>query len=91
MAVWLITAGAALIGITGEWGRQWKRMGPIVVLVWGAVDVLFGMGKRAAKYRKAAGILSRAIDTFEAAQYADTGVLDAASREAEAVLAGADK
>jgi hypothetical protein len=85
-AVWLLSLAAAFVGMAGEWGRQWKRAAPITLIAWGGVDLLFGMSKRAKKYRKAAGILTAAIARFEGAQYADTGVLDAASREAAAAL-----
>ncbi len=50
------------------------------------MDLLFGLNKRARKYRAAASILTVAIDRFESAQSADLAALDQAAREAAAAL-----
>lgn len=84
--VWLVTVGGAFIGFMSEWTQRWKHVAWTVPLVWGAVDWMLGFSKRGNKYRKAAGILKTAIDRYEAAQYADNALLDAAAREAATAL-----
>ncbi len=87
--IWLVSilvAVAGMLGFEGQLGKQWKRTAPMVLRGWGAIDLFLGTGKRSKRYKKAAGILSDAMVRFESAQCADTAVLDAAIREAEAAL-----
>ena len=72
--------------LSAEWHRKWKGLTFDSMIVFGLVDVVFGLSKRAKKYRKAASILTVAIDRYESAQAADLGALEIAAREATAAL-----